>query len=149
MGFDVGSLFAGGIEGVLKGAKDVIGAFKADPTIVAQNAAKLAELEVAIKQAELDYELKLSLAQVEIDKIEAASSDKFTSRWRPAVGWVCCLGLLYATLLAPLLGWLALNVAGWKQPPTLNTDVLTTTLFAMLGIAGMRSFDKLKGTARK
>lgn len=148
MGFDVGSLFAGGIEGVLKGAKDVIGAFKADPTLTMQAQQKLAELELEIKKAELDYELKLSLAQTEIDKIEAGSSDKFTSRWRPAVGWTCCLGLLYATILAPLLGWLSGNIAGWKTPPTLNTDVLTTTLFAMLGIAGMRSFDKLKGTAR-
>lgn len=148
MGFDLGSLFAGGIEGVLKGAKDVIGAFKADPTVMAQNAAKLAELELAIKQAELDYELKLSLAQTEINKIEAASTDKFVNRWRPAVGWICALGLLYATFLAPILDWLGHNIVGWKEPPTLNVEVLTTTLFAMLGIAGMRSFDKMKGTSR-
>lgn len=147
MGFDLSSLFAGGIEGVLKGARDVIGAFKADPTLTMQQQGKLAEIELALKQSELDYELKLSLAQTEIDKIEAASSDKFTSRWRPAIGWICGFGLAYATFLAPLLGWLTSNVAGWKHPPTLNTDVLTTTLFAMLGIAGMRSFDKLKGTA--
>jgi uncharacterized membrane protein len=148
MGFDLGSLFAGGISGVLDGAKGIIQAFKADPTIMAQNAQKLAELELAIKQAELDYELKLSMAQTEINKIEAASSDRFTSRWRPAVGWICALGLLYATFLAPVLDWLGHNMVGWKEPPLLNVEVLTTTLFAMLGIAGMRSFEKYKGVSK-
>lgn len=141
-------IFKGGTEGIFGGIAKVISLFKADPNISAQSAALATQAEAALKQAELDYELKLSLAQTEINKLEAASTDKFTSRWRPAVGWTCCLGLLYATILAPVLGWLALNISGWKQPPTLNTDVLTTTLFAMLGIAGMRSFDKLKGTAR-
>jgi uncharacterized membrane protein len=147
MGFDLGSLFAGGIEGVLKGAKDVIGAFKADPTIVAQNAQKLAELELAIQKAEQDYELQLSLAQTEINKIEAQSTDKFVSRWRPSIGWICAAGLAYATIIGPLLSWLGANAFDWKQPPILNVEVLTTTLFAMLGIAGMRSFEKVRGVS--
>ena len=145
----IADLFAGGIEGVLKGAKDVISAFKADPTIVAANAAKLAELELALRQAELDYELKLSLAQSEINKIEAGSTDKFVSRWRPAVGWITALGLFYATFGGPFVGWIGGNLAHWSPPPIPNVEILTTTLFAMLGIGGMRSFEKAKGVAAK
>lgn len=148
MGFDLASIFEGGAAGIFKGIGDIISKFKADPTAAMNNAQKLAELELALKQAELDYELKLSLAQTEINKIEAGSSDKFVSRWRPAIGWICALGLLYATFLAPILDWLGHNIVGWKEPPVLNVEVLTTTLFAMLGIAGMRSFEKYKGVSK-
>jgi len=147
MGFDVASIFAGGVGGIFTGIKDIIGAFKLDPTIAAANATKLAELEIAIRQAELQAEVALSQAQTKINEIEAASTDKFTSRWRPAVGWVCVVGLAYATLGCPLIGWLSQN-AGWKAPGELNVEILTTTLFALLGIGGMRSFDKLKGTSK-
>lgn len=148
MGFDIASIFEGGIKGVLGSVADIIGKFKADPNISAKASAEIAVAEAALKQAELDYELKLSLAQTEINKIEAGSSDKFASRWRPAVGWVCCLGLLYATILAPFFDWLGHNIAGWREPPTLNVEVLTTTLFAMLGIAGMRTFERYKGVTK-
>ena len=148
VGFDVASIFEGGIKGVLGSVSEIIARFKADPNIAATASAEIAKAEAALRQAELDYELKLSLAQTKINEIEAGSSDKFVSRWRPAIGWICAIGLLYATFLAPVLDWLGHNIVGWKEPPTLNVEVLTTTLFAMLGIAGMRSFDKLKGTSK-
>lgn len=150
MGFDVSSIFAGGVEGIFKGVREVVGAFKADPTVVAQNAQKLAELEVAISKAQLEAEVQLSQAQTKIDEIEAASSDKFVSRWRPFVGWICGVGLGVALLVGPFFTW----VSGWIATghpgtfPTLNTDVLLTTLVAMLGFGGLRSFDKLKGTSK-
>lgn len=148
MGFDVASIFAGGVGGIFTGIKDIIGAFKLDPTVAAANATKLAELEIAIKKAELEAEVALSQAQTKINEIEAASTDKFTSRWRPAVGWVCVAGFTYACIVNPFLAWASLNVKGWVAPPVLDTDVLQTILFAMLGIGGMRSFDKLKGTSK-
>ncbi len=147
MGFDIGSIFAGGAEGLFKGIRDIIGAFKADPTVVAQNAQKLAELEVAVRTAELQAEVQLTTAQTKINEIEAASTDKFAARWRPAVGWICAIGLFYATLGAPLVGWISINV-GWKPPGELNLEILTTTLFALLGIGGMRSFEKYKGVTK-
>ncbi len=64
------------------------------------------------------------------------------------MGWICAIGLFYAVFGDPILAWLSLNF-GWKVPPTLNVEVLTTCLFALLGFGGYRSFDKLKGTVRK
>lgn len=151
VGFDIASIFAGGAEGLLKGIGDIIGKFKADPTIMAQNAEKIAELELAHRKAELEAEVALSVAQTKINEIEAASSDKFVSRWRPAVGWICGSGLSYGLIFQPLLTW----VSGWittghpPPAPTLDTALLTTTLFGMLGLGYMRSYDKSKGTAVK
>ena len=147
MGLDLGSIFSGGVEGIFKGVRDVVSAFKADPTVALQSQTKLAELELAIKQAELDAEVKLSTAQTQINAIEAQSSDKFASRWRPAVGWVCVIGFLYANLIVNFLAWLSLNF-GWRTPPAVDTTILMETLAALLGIGGMRSFDKLRGTAK-
>lgn len=145
MGFDLSSIFAGGVEGLFKGVRDVVGAFKADPTIALQANQKLAELEIEIKKAELAAEVQMTLAQTKINEIEASSSDKFASRWRPAVGWVCVIGFAYANLLYNVIGWISRN-SGWKEPPPLDTSILETTLFALLGVAGLRSFDKFKGT---
>lgn len=54
---------------------------------------------------EIDAQLQRDLAQVEVNKIEAQSSDLFRGGWRPAVGWVCVIGLLYTYLAQPLLTW--------------------------------------------
>jgi hypothetical protein len=144
-------IFKGGAEGIFGGIAKIIGLFKADPNIAATSAATIAAAEAQLRQAELDYELKLSLAQTEIDKIEAGSSDKFTSRWRPFVGWTCGVSLGFSTMGVPLLTWLSASIAAGKmQPvPTPDNGLLITILVAMLGVGGMRSFDKLNGTARK
>lgn len=147
MGFDVSSIFEGGVAGIFKGVKDVVSAFKADPTVALQSQQKLAELDIAMQQAELQAEVSLAQAQMQINQTEAASSDKFSSRWRPAAGWLGVLGLAYSVIVYPLLTWGSVNF-GWKTPPPLDTNVLETLLFAMLGIGGMRSFDKLKGTSK-
>lgn len=148
MGFDLNSFFASGVEGVFKGLRDFVSLWKADPNKAMEYQHEIAKITLETDRAQMQLEQALSMAQTDINKIEAASQDKFVSRWRPAVGWICAFGLLYATVIAPLLDWLGHNIAGWKEPPTLNAEVLTTTLFAMLGIAGMRSFEKYKGVSK-
>jgi hypothetical protein len=140
-------IFKGGAEGVFSGIAKVIGTFKTDPTIAASHAAKLAELDIAFQQAQMQFEVALVQAQTKINEIEAGSADKFTSRWRPAAGWLGVVGLAYSVIAYPLLTWASLNFA-WKTPPPLDTGVLVTLLMGMLGIGGMRSFDKMKGTSR-
>jgi hypothetical protein len=140
-------LVKGGAEGIFSGIKGIISAFKADPTVMAQNAQKLAELEVAVEQAELQAAVALSQAQNRVNEIEAASADKFAGRWRPAIGWCCGFGLAYAFIAQPVLTWTSLNFH-WIAPPALNVDALMTLLFGMLGIGAQRSFDKLKGTTK-
>ena len=80
--------------------------------------------------------------QMEINKEEARSASLFVSGWRPAVVWVCVLGLGYEFLLRPLGIWaLAVWNPGGPIPPSLG-DVLVELVFAMLGVGALRSFDK-------
>jgi hypothetical protein len=139
-------VFKGGAAGIFSGIAEVISKFKADPTVAANHAAKLAELEVALAQAQMQAEIALSQAQNKVNELQAASADKFNSRARPAVMWTCVFGLCYSVVLFPFLTWASLNF-GWKLPPILDPTVLQTLLFGMLGFGAYRSFDKAKGTA--
>lgn len=96
---------------------------------------------------EIDAALARDLAQADINKMEASSTNSFVSGWRPAAGWVCVLGLMYQFLLRPMAPWL-LNVFGHPVPelPSLEGSLMELT-FAMLGLGGLRTFDKVKGVA--
>jgi roadblock/LC7 domain-containing protein len=104
-------------------------------------------------KAEMEQQLvtaanQAALAQVEVNKIEAAHSSVFVAGWRPAIGWVCAAGLAWAFVLAPIASW-ALVVLGIKaELPAIHTDYLLELVLAMLGIGGLRTFEKLRGVAR-
>jgi len=105
-----------------------------------------------LEQARIDQ--ATDLAQVEVNKIEAASSNLFVSGWRPAVGWVGVAGLAYQFLVYPFLQWawavgqgVDLIPHGLNAPPDLNVEQLMTLLAGLLGFGGMRSFEKHKGVA--
>jgi hypothetical protein len=89
-----------------------------------------------------------AMAQVEVNKVEAAHSSVFVAGWRPSIGWVCAAGLAWAFVLAPIASW-ALVVLGIKaELPAIHTDYLLELVLAMLGIGGLRTFEKLRGVAR-
>lgn len=104
-------------------------------------------MELSLREKEIDQ--RTDLAQVEVNKVEAAHQSLFVAGWRPAIGWVGVASLAYQFVLYPLGTWV---LAGWfpdiKPPPMLDTDALWVILSGMLGIAGMRSFEKSKGVAR-
>ncbi len=109
----------------------------------------------AKRQAEAEFlsmamqgELKQVIAQLEINAKEAAHPSMWVAGWRPAVGWVGALGLFYATIGQPVLAWLS-AAKGWPVPPDLNVDLLWVTLSGMLGIGGLRTYEKSKGVATK
>jgi len=106
--------------------------------------AKLAQLS-----QDLQNEFNLIMGQLEINKIEATSSSVFVAGWRPAVGWVCGASLAYAGLIEPFSRFIAVVLAGYTGPfPTIDTDLTLQILGGLLGLAGLRTFDKLKDTAR-
>ena len=92
-------------------------------------------------ELQMNGELQQIVGQIEINKTEAANSNLFVSGWRPFVGWVCSAALAYEYLVRPLL-----TTFGVVAAP-IEADTLTTLLFALLGIAGLRSVDKIKGVA--
>ena len=89
-----------------------------------------------------------TLVQGEINKIEAAHKSVFVVGWRPFIGWVCGLALFYNFIARDLMVWALALTGGDVPPPPLHLDVLTTILYALLGLGGMRTFEKLQGHAK-
>lgn len=93
--------------------------------------------------------------QIEVNKTEAQHSNLFVAGWRPAIGWVGAASMAYQFVMYPFLVWIwsLLQSQGWvpvelTPPPMLDTDALWVILSGMLGIATLRSVDKIKGVAR-
>jgi len=78
------------------------------------------------------------LAQLEINKAEAASGSVFKGGWRPAVGWVCALGFAVNFLVSPIAAGFGIDV------PQADTQVMLPVLMGMLGLGGLRSYEKVK-----
>lgn len=86
--------------------------------------------------------------QIDTNKAEAASPNVFTSGWRPFIGWICGMALAYQYLARPLAAW-AFAIAGHPLPVMLGLDdSLWELLFGMLGLGGLRTFEKIKGATR-
>lgn len=92
-------------------------------------------------------ELKQVIAQLEINAREAAHPSVWVAGWRPFFGWSGGVAFLYATIGQPLLAWTA-AIKGWPVPPTLNMDLLWVVITGMLGIGGLRTFEKSKRVAK-
>jgi len=84
---------------------------------------------------------ELAKGQLAVNAVEAAHKNLFVSGWRPAVGWCCCLALMYSTILAPILSI-------WFTVPPVDSSLLTTVLLGMLGLGGLRTIEKTKIVAR-
>ena len=100
-------------------------------------------------QAELlKYAAEQSVAQMEVNKVEAAHSSLFVAGWRPFIGWMGGVSLGYAFLAQPILSWF-LAIVGVETPlPMPDTEAMMALVTAMLGVTAARSFDKWKGTSR-
>ena len=95
----------------------------------------------------MDGELKQTIAQLEINAREAAHPSVFVAGWRPFFGWAGGFAFVYATIGQPLLAWWAAT-KGLPTPPTLNLDLLWAVVTGLLGIGGLRTFEKTKGVAK-
>ena len=90
-----------------------------------------------------------NLAQVELNKVEASHRSVFVAGWRPAIGWVCALALLYQFVIQPLLNYaLLIYSPTTPPPPSLDFGPLMTVVMALLGLGGLRTVEKLQGRAK-
>ncbi len=87
--------------------------------------------------------------QIETNKVEAANPNMFVAGWRPFVGWVCGTGFAVQFVIAPIAEWLAALTGHPVKFPELDMDTLLTLLGGMLGLGGLRTFEKLKGANRR
>lgn len=86
--------------------------------------------------------------QLEINKAEAQHRSLFVAGWRPGIGWICGIALGWNFILQPILTWTAFSIgADLTEAPTLETGELTTILLGMLGLGGLRTYEKRLGVA--
>lgn len=108
---------------------------------------------VGLEAAKIDADL--IKGQQDINREEAKHASVFVAGWRPAIGWVGVLALAYQFIAYPLLTWLwawlqAMEYVPQKvgPPPLLDVEALMVLLTGILGIAGARTFEKVRGIGR-
>jgi len=85
---------------------------------------------------------EIALAQIEVLKADA-KGNWFQSSWRPLIGWICGLSLGINYMVSPIAAGFGIVI------PQADMSVMMPLLFGMLGIAGMRSYDKKQNTDTK
>ena len=96
------------------------------------------DIREAIKGKEMDPQRLIEL-QAEINKVEAQNRSMFVAGWRPFIGWVCGFAFAFHYIVMPLL--LAYTDI---KPVEFDTNSLFTVLMGMLGLGGLRTYEKLK-----
>ena len=91
---------------------------------------------------------EIAKAQIEVNKAEASNHSMFVSGWRPAVGWVCCAGLATNYLLVPVCNFVLTITESPITVPPLDLSEMMPVLLGMLGLGGLRTYEKTKNVAR-
>ena len=108
--------------------------------------AKLAH-ELATMADKLAHEQ--NLAQIQVNREEASSGSLFKAGWRPFVGWVCGIAFCYHFILQPVIIFIV-AIIGVNIPdlPEFQMNTLLTVLGGLLGIGGLRTYEKQKGLTK-
>lgn len=130
------------LKDLISPVADLLGKFVPDQTEKLKLAHEIATLTE--KQAH-----SIAIAQIEVNKVEAASNSIFKSGWRPFIGWVCGVAFAYHFVLQPLLVFV-LTYMGHPVPalPEFDMASLMTVLGGLLGLGGLRTFEKYKGITK-
>ncbi len=136
------------ITALLDIGRTALDKFVANPQAKAEALFKLQELAAKQDSEHLQAEVQRIMGQIEINKIEAASEDKFTKRPRPFIMWVCGISLAYSFLIEPFMRFIAQVIFHYSGPfPVLQMGELTTILMGLLGLGAMRTLEKVKGVS--
>ena len=114
------------------------------PDPMQQAAAKL-----ELMKLQQNGELTQIAGQMEINKVEAASSSLFVSGWRPAIGWICGAGFAVQFVIGPLAEWGSALAGHPVKFPQMDTGTMMPLLLGMLGLGGLRTAEKLADKAAK
>lgn len=126
-----------GIDDAIAAGLKVLDKFIPDPEARAKAEA---ELRVDLRQWDA--------GQTQVNAVEAANPSLFVAGWRPAIGWCCGVALFYTYLLVPIGMWIGFLIGKpIPKPPVLDSN-LWELMFGMLGLGGMRTYEKIKGVAR-
>jgi hypothetical protein len=137
------------VGGLVTAALKIIDKVIPDPQAKAQAQLELLKLQQEGEFKQLDADLQVALAQSEINKAEAMSTDPFRAGWRPFIGWVCGMGFATQFVLGPWGEWLSAIATG--EPirfPEMDTSQMMPMLFAMLGLGAYRTYEKTQGSGK-
>ena len=140
------------VKGVVMSLDPISAALDLGNTLISRifpDPAQASQAKLELLKLQQSGDLATMTAQTDINKEEAKSSSLFVSGWRPAIGWVCALALAYQYLIRPLSGTVA-GIAGIVIPPLPGLDDnLWQLMMGMLGMGGLRTFEKVQGVASK
>ena len=91
---------------------------------------------------------ELAKGQMEINKTEAAHKSLFVAGWRPAIGWICGLGMASNFLVIPIANFVLALTGSTILIPLLDTGEMMPVLMGMLGLGAMRTYEKKQGVQR-
>jgi roadblock/LC7 domain-containing protein len=129
---------------IATGIADIVRLFKVDPNLALQHQVELEQIQASMQNKIIDS----ITAQTEVNKAEAMSGKMFLAGWRPMVGWACASAFIYNFVFQPLAVFVITasnSTFDPKRLPALDSGTLMTVLFGMLGIAGARTYEKIKG----
>ena len=106
------------------------------------------KLDIEFQEFCLDNNIKLQLAQVAVNTEEAKSSSFFVSGARPSILWTCGVAFAYSSIIEPLLRFIATVLFHYSGAyPVIDTTLTMQIMVGLLGLSGLRSYDKKQGTA--
>jgi hypothetical protein len=135
----IGTVLSGGIKPIFEGigslAKDIRQAITGEIS---------PEKKAEIEQKAMEIEFATTKAQTDINLEEAKHPSIFVAGWRPFVGWVCGFSLGWQFIGSPIFEWIIKIADKNVSAPEMDTGSLITVLFALLGLGGMRTYEKTK-----
>ena len=130
------------LPSILPAVTDVIGRFLPED----KEAKAKAEREI---EAKLTTHLaKIDLAQLDINKTEAANRSVWVSGWRPFIGWCCGVALAWSYVVTPILTFVLAQTGYLVELPSMNLGEMMPILMGMLGLGGLRTFEKFKKVSK-
>jgi hypothetical protein len=139
-----------GLSSILGGPLfDVIGKVidRAIPDPVEKGKLQVELTKIADQAAAREHEELMG--QIEVNKTEAAHKSIFVAGWRPFIGWTAGAGVAWSFVVAPISEWVS-RLIGWTgKMPELDSAQLMTLVLALLGMGGLRTYEKMKGVARE
>tara|TARA_R100000781_G_scaffold112671_1_gene80120 strand:+ start:2565 stop:2972 length:408 start_codon:yes stop_codon:yes gene_type:complete len=130
------------LPSILPAVTDVIGRFLPEDKEARAKAERQLEQQLATHLAKID------LAQLDINKTEAAHRSIWVSGWRPFIGWSCGVALAWSYVVTPILTFILAQTGYLVELPSMNLGEMMPVLMGMLGLGGLRTFEKFKKVSR-
>ena len=130
------------LPSILPAVTNVIGRF------LPEDKEAKAKAEREIEQQLTTHLAKIDLAQLDINKTEAAHRSIFVAGWRPFIGWTCGVALAWTYVMTPILNFILAQTGHLMELPAMDMSQMMPVLMGRLGLGGLRTFEKFKKVSK-